>query len=53
MSKFAVFGVFFNPPGLHRQKFKILRTLLSNDLGFGGFCENLVEIGPTDPENFG
>ena len=52
MSKFAVFWVFFDLPGPHRQKFKMLRTLLSNDLGFGGFCENLVEIGLTDPENF-
>ena len=54
MSGFSVFWVFFDPSGPHRQKFKILRTLSSNDLGFGGFGENLVEIGcPTDPEIFG
>ena len=50
---FFFFWVFFDPPGPHRQKLKILRTLSSNDLGFGGFCENLVEIGPIDPEIYG
>ena len=53
MSKFSVFGVFFDPPGPHRRKFKILIILSSNDLGFGGFGENLAEIGPTDSEIFG
>ena len=46
---FRFFGVFFDPPGPHRQKFKILRILSSIDLGFEGFGENLVEIGPADP----
>ena len=46
---FRFLGV-FQPSWPHRQKLKILRTPSSNDLGFGGFCENLVEIGRTDPE---
>ena len=37
-------------PKVKNQKFKILRTLSSNDLGFEGLCENLIEIGSTDPE---
>ena len=51
MSEYAFFWCFFYPPGPHRQKLKIVRKLSSNDLGFGGFGENLVEIGPTDPES--
>ena len=50
MSEFSVFWVFFDPPGPHRQKLKILRTLSSNHLDFEGFSENLVEIGLTDLE---
>ena len=46
---FRFLGV-FNPPWPPQTKFKILRTLSSNDLAFGGFRENLVEIGTADPE---
>ena len=53
MSKFSVFSGVFDPPDSHRQKFEILRNLSSIDLGFKGFGENLVEIGPADPEIFG
>ena len=53
MSELSVVCVFFDPAGPHRQKFKLPRTLSCNDLRFGGFGGNFVEIGPADFEIFG